>query len=118
MRQWPLANLRPQIDEVRICAAGDDRVIQRPARDRLGLVIVDCQVERRPFADHELRVEDAMHLLLYVPALDGGDETQVADVDAQNRDPRTLEPVCRLQQRAVSPARNNQVRGTRRRGVY
>jgi hypothetical protein len=109
MGEGTLSDFGIETDEMRIGATRDDGIVERPAGDRFGLAVVDGEVEGRSFADDELGVEDAVHLLADMVPLDGRNEAEVTDVDAENGDSGALETMGGLEQGAVAAASHDEV---------
>src|SRR6266540_463405 len=103
-----LSNAGSDADHVRVGAACDDGVVQRPSCHSL-LSDAEFQIECGALTDDKLGIEHALHFLPDAISANGSDEPQIADVDPKNRQAGTAKPVGGLKQCSVPADGDDQI---------
>ena len=101
-----------EIDDPRLCALGDDRVVEHLAFGEHGTVALERHRERHPQVDVEVAGDDALHAREQLLGGHRREKAEAAQVDAKDRHgPLTHEPRD-AQQRTVAAEDDDEV-GTR-----
>ena len=99
-RKAALSDACRDTNDMRITAAGDEHIVQRPSCDR-PFALPDFEIKSSPVADDKFRIQHPPHLLTHPVATNGSDEAKIANIYPENGQTRAAKAVGRLQQSAI-----------------